>query len=72
DMHECVKSGDIDSLEDCLDLPGADMNMTWFRENLLMTAIRYDQKEMAEFLLDNGVDHTYSTSIVVGQLTLLL
>ncbi|GFR96063.1 hypothetical protein ElyMa_000958700, partial [Elysia marginata] len=35
-----------------------------FRENLLMTAIRYDQKEMAEFLLDNGVDHTYSTSIV--------
>lgn len=64
DMHECVKSGDIDSLEDCLDLPGADINMTWFRENLLMTALRYNQKEMAEFLLDNGVDHTYSTSIV--------
>ncbi|GFO44083.1 hypothetical protein PoB_007058800 [Plakobranchus ocellatus] len=64
DMHECVKSGDIDSLEDCLDLPHADINMTWFRENLLMTAIRYGQKEMAEFLLDNGVDHTYTTSIV--------
>ncbi|KAH9505019.1 hypothetical protein Btru_061438 [Bulinus truncatus] len=29
-----------------------------------MIAIRSDQEEMAEFLLDNGVDHAYMTSVV--------
>ncbi|XP_005110721.2 uncharacterized protein LOC101845809 [Aplysia californica] len=64
DMYLAVQSGDIDLLEDCLDQPNSDVTMTWFRENLLMTAIREGHSEMAEFLLDNGVDHTYSTSVV--------
>ena len=28
-MYECVKAGDIDLLDDLLDLPAADINMTW-------------------------------------------
>ncbi|KAK6995066.1 histone H3.v1 [Biomphalaria glabrata] len=64
DMYEAVKSGDIDWLEDCLDKRNSDINMTWFKENMLMTAIRNEQEEMAEFLLDNGVDHSYTASVV--------
>lgn len=30
-----------------------------------MTAIRADQVHMAEFLLDNGVDHNFSTILLV-------
>ena len=28
-MFECVWEGDIDLLDDLLDLPGADINQTW-------------------------------------------
>ncbi|KAK7481815.1 hypothetical protein BaRGS_00026962, partial [Batillaria attramentaria] len=35
-----------------------------FQENLLMTAIRAGQGPMAEFLLDNGVNQNFSTSMM--------
>ncbi|BFZ10514.1 hypothetical protein BsWGS_13553 [Bradybaena similaris] len=63
-MYEAVKSGDTDTLEECLDHPNSDINMTWYKENLLMAAIRHGQEEVAEFLLDNGVDYTYSTGVM--------
>ncbi|XP_059157924.1 uncharacterized protein LOC131942208 [Physella acuta] len=64
EMYQAVRCGDIDLLEDCLDRPNSDLNMTWFQENLLMAAIRHHQREMAEFLLDNGINHDYTTTIV--------
>ncbi|PVD24955.1 hypothetical protein C0Q70_15451 [Pomacea canaliculata] len=64
EMRNAVRDGDIDRLEDCLDRPGADIRMIYFKENLLMTAIRADQVHMAEFLLDNGVDHNFSTILL--------
>ncbi|CAL1531706.1 unnamed protein product [Lymnaea stagnalis] len=69
EMYEAVKSGDIDWLEDCLDKPNSDINMIWYKENLLMAAIRNGQQEMAEFLLDNGVDHTFTATVVGLRLT---
>lgn len=41
-----------------------------FKENLLMTALRAKQLEMAEFLLDNGVDHNFTTTLLVSPLSL--
>ena len=35
-IFECVWEGDIDLLDDLLDLPGAHINITWVR-TLLMT-----------------------------------
>ncbi|KAK3578772.1 hypothetical protein CHS0354_035679 [Potamilus streckersoni] len=64
DMYNAVKAGNIDCLEDCLDKRCSDINMTWYSENLLMAAIRAGQQEMAEFLLDNGVDYNYVTSVI--------
>ncbi|KAL3852150.1 hypothetical protein ACJMK2_015828 [Sinanodonta woodiana] len=64
DMYNAVKAGNIDCLEDCLDKRCSDINMTWYSENLLMAAIRAGQQEMAEFLLDNGVDYNYETSVI--------
>ncbi|KAL8569892.1 hypothetical protein ACOMHN_014112 [Nucella lapillus] len=64
EMHEAVKAGDIDLLEDLLDKPNADINMVYFGDNLLVTALRSDQLEMAEFLLDNGVDPNFAAAIV--------
>ena len=43
-----------------------------FNENLLMTALRAEQLEMAEFLLDNGVDRHFTTTLLVSLLFFLL
>ena len=41
------------------------LNVLQFGENLLMAAIRANQQEMAEFLLDNGVDPNFEATLVV-------
>lgn len=37
-----------------------------YRENLLMVAMRAQQMEMVEFLIDNGVDFNYETTLIVS------
>lgn len=39
-----------------------------YGESLLMVAIRAGQQEMAEFLVDNGIDYTYEAKLVVSLL----
>jgi len=38
-----------------------------FSENLLMTAIRAGQEDMAEFLMDNRIDHSFTTTRIVSK-----
>ncbi|XP_050413417.1 uncharacterized protein LOC126827889 [Patella vulgata] len=64
-MYTAVKLGDIDRLEELLEKPNGDIKMIMYNENLIMTAIRNDQEEMAEFLLDNGADPNY-TLLLIG------
>ncbi|KAK7103027.1 otolith matrix protein OMM-64-like [Littorina saxatilis] len=64
DMWEAVREGDIELLEDLLEKPNAEIRMIYFEENLVMTALRAGQLEMAEFLLDNGVDHNYCATLL--------
>ena len=40
-----------------------------YRENLLMVAMRAHQMEMVEFLIDNGVDYNYETTLIVSTST---
>ncbi|XP_013416160.1 uncharacterized protein LOC106177808 [Lingula anatina] len=61
-LYKAVCEGDIDEVEILLDKENADINMEWFSENLLVAAIRHGKEEMAEFLLDNGVDRNFETS----------
>jgi hypothetical protein len=62
-LYRAVQSGDIDLVDELMfQLPTVDINMTWFCENLLMAALRSRQSAMAIFLLDNGIDHNYSTA----------
>ncbi|XP_046568105.1 uncharacterized protein LOC124276520 [Haliotis rubra] len=63
-MYNAASIGDIDLLEDCLDKRYSDINMTWYHENLLVAAIKSKQEEMAEFLIDNGVDYNYKTAMI--------
>ncbi|ELU03133.1 hypothetical protein CAPTEDRAFT_223022 [Capitella teleta] len=64
DIYHAVRKGNIEELDDLLDLPKADINMTWvglmYGENLLMIAIQHRQQEMAEFLIDNGVNWNFT------------
>ena len=57
--------GDISQVEDLLDMPHADINMTWFSENLLMCAIRNRKEKMAEYLINRGVDVNYVVDLMV-------
>ncbi|XP_041348083.1 uncharacterized protein LOC121367782 isoform X2 [Gigantopelta aegis] len=66
DAYLAVKAGDIDLLDDILDRPNADINMIYFNENLLMAAIRAKELEMAEFLIDNGINYNYKTSLITA------
>ncbi|CAI9724941.1 Hypothetical predicted protein [Octopus vulgaris] len=59
-----VCTGNIDGLEDIMDEPEFDINITWFQENLLMQAIRAEQMEMAEFLIDNGINYNFSKMVL--------
>lgn len=43
-------------MEYLLNEPEADLNMTWFSENLLMIAIRSGQEPMAEYLIAMGIN----------------
>ncbi|ESP04560.1 hypothetical protein LOTGIDRAFT_170654 [Lottia gigantea] len=63
-MYNAVKVGDIDILEELLERQNADIKMLWYSENLLMASIRFEQDEMAEFLLDNGVDQNHSKLLI--------
>ncbi|XP_064605645.1 uncharacterized protein LOC135470559 [Liolophura sinensis] len=63
-MFNAVGVGDIDLLEDLLDQPNADINVEWFGENLLMAAIRSGQCEMADFLIDNGVNFNHQKKVI--------
>ncbi|KAK6177400.1 hypothetical protein SNE40_015508 [Patella caerulea] len=64
-MYTAVKLGDIERLEELLEKPNGDIKMILYNENLIMTAIRNDQEEMAEFLLDNGADRNH-TLLLIG------
>ncbi|XP_064638846.1 uncharacterized protein LOC135494626 isoform X2 [Lineus longissimus] len=61
-MVDCVRRGDIEEFEELLDIPGAEINMVWFSENLLMTAVRWKREEMAMYLIDNGVNVLFETT----------
>lgn len=61
DMYNAVRNGDFLNLNNALDKKNADINMTWYKENLLMAAIRSGQTEMAEFLIDAGIDYNFKT-----------
>ena len=37
-----------------------------YNENLIMVAIRAGQEKMAEFLIDNDVDVTHTTKLIVS------
>lgn len=63
-MVHAVRRGDIDLLESLLEKRNADINMLWYGETLLMEAIRAQQKEMSEFLIDNGVDWKHEKKLV--------
>ncbi|XP_046372234.2 uncharacterized protein LOC124146143 [Haliotis rufescens] len=63
-MYNAASIGDIDLLEDCLDKRYSDINMIWYHENLLVAALKSKQEEMAEFLIDNGVNYNYKTSLI--------
>lgn len=47
-------------------MPGADLNMTMFSENLLMSAIRNNQERMAEFLIYKGINVDFETELIVS------
>lgn len=64
DMYNAVRNGEYKLLQDLLDKNNADINMLWYRENLLMVAMRAQQMEMVEFLIDNGVDYNYETTLI--------
>lgn len=64
DMYNAVRNGEYKLLQDLLDKKNADINMLWYRENLLMVAMRAQQMEMVEFLIDNGVDYNYETTLI--------
>lgn len=64
DMYNAVRNGEYILLQDLLDKKNADINMLWYRENLLMVAMRAQQMEMVEFLIDNGVDYNYETTLI--------
>lgn len=64
DMYNAVRNGEYKLLQDLLDKKNADINMLWYRENLLMVAMRALQMEMVEFLIDNGVDYNYETTLI--------
>ncbi|CAC5393651.1 unnamed protein product [Mytilus coruscus] len=59
DMYNAARNGDFLTLHNSLDKKNADINMTWYKENLLMIAIRAGQTEMAEFLIDVGIDYNH-------------
>ncbi|KAH3893375.1 uncharacterized protein LOC127859949 [Dreissena polymorpha] len=61
---QAVREGDVDLLETLLEKKNADINMTWYGENLLMVAIRSRQVEVGRFLVDNGVDRFYMHKLV--------
>jgi hypothetical protein len=65
-LYEKAMNGQIDQLDDLLDMPGADINMTWFSENLLMCAIRYNQERTAEYLIKKGIDVHFETELLVS------
>lgn len=62
-LVEAVRTSDYLTLQDLWDKRTTDINMTWFNENLLMVAIRERNEEMAEFLIDNGVDPNFESVI---------
>ncbi|XP_076100014.1 uncharacterized protein LOC143069322 [Mytilus galloprovincialis] len=59
DMYNAVRNGDFLTLHNSLDKKNADINMTWYKENLLMVAIRAGQTAMAEFLIDVGINYNH-------------
>ncbi|XP_062578101.1 uncharacterized protein LOC134239992 [Saccostrea cucullata] len=63
DMYNAVRNGEYLLFQDLLDKKNADINMLWYRENLLMVAMRAQQIEMVEFLIDNGIDYNYETTL---------
>lgn len=65
-LHDAVAMGNIRKVEDLLDMPKMDINMTWYSENLLMTAIRNKQETMAEYLINRGIDVTYQAQFMVS------
>ncbi|XP_061195411.1 uncharacterized protein LOC133203656 [Saccostrea echinata] len=64
DMYNAVRNGEYLLFQDLLDKKNADINMLWYRENLLMVAMRAQQMEMVEFLIDNGIDYNYETTLL--------
>ncbi|XP_060084853.1 uncharacterized protein LOC132564194 [Ylistrum balloti] len=63
-MYTAVCNGDTAVYQNCLDKPNADINMTWFNENMLMVAMRTGQMLMAEFLIDIGIDVNYEIDLI--------
>lgn len=63
-MYTAVCEGDIAVYQNCLDKPNADINATWFNENMLMVAMRTGQMMMAEFLIDIGIDVNYEIDLI--------
>ncbi|KAK3101092.1 hypothetical protein FSP39_000871, partial [Pinctada imbricata] len=63
-MYNAIRNGEYVLFQDCLDKKNADINMTWYNENLLMAALRSNQIIMAEFLIDNGIDVNFTTTLL--------
>ncbi|XP_033744478.1 uncharacterized protein LOC117330364 [Pecten maximus] len=63
-MYTAVCEGDTATYQNCLDKPNADINATWFNENMLMVAMRTGQMKMAEFLIDIGIDVNYEIDLI--------
>ncbi|CAF0896114.1 unnamed protein product [Brachionus calyciflorus] len=62
--NELINIGDISKLDDLLSLPNIDINMTWYSENILMYAIRNRNENIAEFLIQKGIDFNYETKLM--------
>nr|XP_054755619.1 uncharacterized protein LOC129261553 isoform X1 [Lytechinus pictus] len=52
-----VEQGNKAEVETCLNMPGTDINeKPWGMESLLMRAIRCNHKDVAELLMERGID----------------
>lgn len=64
--RKCVNAvmrGDINEVEFILESSDADINLTWFSENLLMVAIRAHKESMAEFLITKGINVSHEIEL---------
>ncbi|CAF1063060.1 unnamed protein product [Didymodactylos carnosus] len=64
ELFTAVESGSIDRLEELFDASQTDMNITRFAESLLMAAIRSRRENVAEYLIDQGIDVNYATDLI--------